>query len=314
MARSSTASSVAAPERSSVIPIVVIVGQIDEMFAKIRSDLQGQSVEVAHVAEQELSRRLDKPPESTSLTPDVYLINCTTGGPHGDWRTLVKRLSTCEPNSHIVLALDKPAGQTVAAAVEAGAADVLWRAELPTFPIVWKRLRELLGRAQESLPPQRDEVVETQLPAATKDQQRAALARVEQRVAAGIPTAAERRAPLADVLGISVPDLRARSGRLDATKIADRLDVPIAKLAAAAGVTRQALSQTPDSPNFQSALDPMARALDVLDRVLSRGDQRKWLQTKHSRLGGATPIEAMLSGRAEAVARMLESVRDGGVD
>jgi hypothetical protein len=111
-------------------------------------------------------------------------------------------------------------------------------------------------------------------------------------------------------LRIATPDLRAPSGRLDATKIAKQLGVPIARLAALVGVSRQALSQTPDSPGIQHALDPIARTLHVLDDSLHPDDQRKWLRTSRENLDGRTPLDRIMSGGADAVARMLESVKE----
>jgi hypothetical protein len=101
---------------------------------------------------------------------------------------------------------------------------------------------------------------------------------------------------------------------LDAKKVADRLGVSVARIASLTPVTRQALNETPDSSRVQEALDPIARSLAVLETALAPEHVNQWLNASHSRLNGSTPLEALLDGRAERVARMLEIARDGGVN
>ena len=114
----------------------------------------------------------------------------------------------------------------------------------------------------------------------------------------------------ANTLSIAAPNLRGPSGRLDATKIARRLGVPIARLAAVVGVSRQALSQTPDSPGIQHALDAIAHTLDVLDTSLQPGDQQKWLRTSRANIDRKTPLDTIMGGGADIVARMLEGASE----
>lgn len=157
------------------------------------------------------------------------------------------------------------------------------------------------------------DVTETWEERATENEVRAARERVNAMLDR-LPGVEERRAPLADLLGVTAPTLRADSGRLDARKIATELGVSLSSLAKITPISRQALNETPDSPRAQAALDPLARTLDVLGTVLSREHMTAWLNTPHRRLTGETPIQAILQGRGEQVARMLEMVRDGGVD
>ena len=149
-------------------------------------------------------------------------------------------------------------------------------------------------------------------PASLEDRN-AARARVRD-AAEHLPTPDERARPIGDLLGVVVPHLRAKSGRLDAGKIAARLNVSLNRLAAAMPISRQALRAKPDSPRVQAALDPIARALDVLELMLPGQQMHGWLQTPHIRLEGETPLEAVLGGQAERVARMLENAREGGVE
>jgi hypothetical protein len=138
----------------------------------------------------------------------------------------------------------------------------------------------------------------------------AALQRVRE---ATLPAARYRSGPIAELLRIQTPELRGKSGRLDAKRVAKRLDVSLRDLAVPLGVTHQALSKTPDSERVQEGLDPIARTLGLLDELLGRERERAWLNTPHLRLGNETPLAASLSGRAEEVARMLGVARDGGV-
>ncbi len=130
---------------------------------------------------------------------------------------------------------------------------------------------------------------------------------------ATLPSARYRSGPIAELLRIQTPELRAKSGRLDAKRIAKRLDVSLRELAVPLGISHQALSKTPDSERVQEGLDPIAQTLGLLDELLGRERERAWLNTPHARLGGETPLRALLSGRAAEVARMLGVVRDGGV-
>ncbi len=130
---------------------------------------------------------------------------------------------------------------------------------------------------------------------------------------ATLPAARYRSGPIAELLRIQTPELRAKSGRLDAKRIAKRLDVSLRELAVPLGISHQALSKTPDSERVQEGLDPIARTLGLLDELLGRERERAWLNTPHARLGDKPPLAALLSGRAEEVAHMLGVAHDGGV-
>jgi hypothetical protein len=270
--------------RIATLPVLVIVGEATDAFAKIENVFQGYSVRTAFLAEKHLLYKLAeiqaaRDPSKTAehatapdgerrgvRSPDLYLFNLITPFRY-DWRDMARRLRIAEPSAGIVLVFDRPTSETTRQAMQAGADEILYEPELSVAALVWRRIGHLIASEE--------------------------------------PTAAGKR----DVLGIAVPHLRAATGRLDATKIAKRLDVPIARLATVVGVSRQALSQTPDSPGIQAALRPIARMFDVLDSVLSPDDERKWLHATHQRLEGKTPLETVMNGEAEVVARMLESTR-----
>jgi hypothetical protein len=147
--------------------------------------------------------------------------------------------------------------------------------------------------------------------AATSDAEaRAARRRVRE---ATLPSLADRRRPLAELLEIPTPELRSGSGRLHAKSIAERLGISLRDLATALDVSHQALSKTPDSKRIQERLDPIARTLGLLDELVGGDSVRAWLNTRNPRLNEETPLSALMAGDAEKVARLLGTVRDGGV-
>jgi hypothetical protein len=268
-----------------------------------------------------------------------------------DWINALKELSKRAPGTAVVVAVGpEPARNLIKAAIQAGADEILSAGDVEIDELVWVRVQSALAKANAApeaasvvlrastrgqLPPEGErrrgerrgsgpvtessagspegDVVESWDEPATPAQIQAARERVRAALG-GIPTAEERGRPLAELLGVSVPALRAGSGRLDAKKIADHLGVPLARLSRIVPISRQALNETPDSVRVQGALDPLARILHVLGTVLPPEHVRAWLNAPHALLGGEAPIHAILDGRAEQVARMLEAARDGGVD
>ena len=151
------------------------------------------------------------------------------------------------------------------------------------------------------------------MPRVARGAAEAALQRVRDAIPS-LPTVEQRSAPLADLMQVRMPSLRAPSGRLDAGRIAARIGVSLSRLAGPLRVSRQALSEMPDSPKAQSGLDPFARVLAVLEELLpNEKAARAWLVSPQQRFSGATPQAVMLDGRAEEVARTLELARDGGL-
>lgn len=146
------------------------------------------------------------------------------------------------------------------------------------------------------------------------DTERIAAMENARRVAESLPTPHERGEPVADILGITAPSLRAESGRFDAIRIANRLGVSLTKFAELMPISRQAISENPDSPKLQRALDPFAIALGTLDMILPEDDVGAWLCTPRERLNMRTPLEAMLAGDADRVAHLLTTaIYNGGV-
>ncbi|HEX6040323.1 antitoxin Xre/MbcA/ParS toxin-binding domain-containing protein [Longimicrobium sp.] len=272
--------------------------------------------------------------------PALYVFNCGIPGsghdlPAGaDWIEALKAVSRRAPGTAILVVV-RP-GQApglITDVIRAGADEILSAGDAEIDELVWLRVQSALARAEvapggsaSSAPwdgserrqgdrrggAQSSDVVETWEAPASEDELRAARERVRA-VVGHLPGARERQGPLADLLGVSAAALRGDSGRLDARRIAAQLGVPLAQLARITPISRQALHLTPDSARAQAALDPVARVLHVLATVLPPEQARGWLHAPHARLDGETPLHAMLDGRAEQVARMVEAARDGGV-
>jgi DNA-binding NarL/FixJ family response regulator len=266
----------------------------------------------------------------------------------------LKTLSRRSPRTAVLVAVDEQAHRIIRIAIHAGADEILSAGDAEIDELVWTRVQSAIARAAAapalaaprghgapaaSAPgaerriaqrrrADRRSTAATSAPATTvrtsdiketweepasETEVQAARERIRSALE-HLPTIEERRGPLADVLGVSTPALRANSGRLDAKKIASQLGVSLAGLAKLTPISRQALNETPDSAHAQAALDPLARILDVLSTVLPREHVAAWLNTPHARIGGETPIRAILEGRGEQVALMLERARGGGVD
>ncbi len=200
----------------------------------------------------------------------LYLFNLLTPF-HYDWQDMLGRLRAADRDAAIVVVVERPTSDAIGDALRAGADELLYEPELSSPHLVWQRIGGFLEPPDSPIPHPPSPVPE---------------------------------------LRIAAPNLRAPSGRLDATMIAKQLGVPIARLAAVVGVSRQALTQTPDSPGIQHALDPIARTLHVLDESLGSDDQQKWLRTSRVNLDRKTPLDAIMNGNANTVARLLESARE----
>ena len=322
-------------------PDVVIVGPADHSYGQIHKVLVDRSVSVDRWSGQRLGTHLRHDARVPAAAPGLYIFNLVDEL-HRNWWEAVGRLSAKEPEAGIVIAMQEPDALAIQQAVDAGASEFIWQAELGVEPIVWSRLYDTLREriasivSEPKLRPRRRwgqrsttgsdlpmkstgdvpvaaRVIESPAARITEDERALALKRIDDGVAR-LPTTEARRQPLADVMAIAVPELRSRNGRLDSSRIADRLGVSVAQLAKLSGVSRQALSKMPDSPTVQPALDPIARSLSILDAVLPPAGVRKWLGASHPMLGDEAPLAVILDRRGESVARLLESAREGLVD
>lgn len=105
-------------------------------------------------------------------------------------------------------------------------------------------------------------------------------------------------------------DLRAASGRLSARRVAETFGLSLSEVARIAGVTRQAVSKTDDSPSIQDALKPFERIARLRARLPQRDFQR-WLNMPSESLEGGAPIDVIRDGKVEAIADWVENLLVG---
>lgn len=99
------------------------------------------------------------------------------------------------------------------------------------------------------------------------------------------------------------------SGRLDARRVAEFYGEPLKKFADHLGVTPPAVSQTPDSPKYQSLLgyfEKVARITPLLENKTSFGG---WVRTPNRDLKGEMPLDLLWGGPARAQ-RLVDAVED----
>jgi hypothetical protein len=112
-------------------------------------------------------------------------------------------------------------------------------------------------------------------------------------------------------LRVVLPELHATSGRIDARKIAEFLDIKLTELCKGLDLNYSAVHKSSDSVNIQSALQPVKRSLEILQDLFENRDTiRAWLNVSHPELG-MTPLEAILSKKSEALQGMLENALEG---
>jgi hypothetical protein len=247
---------------------------------------------------------------------ELYLVNAL--GPDGTTRPdrvsrLVRSIRGRSSRAAIVVVLDESNPAALRAAREAGATSYLGAREAGNDEAIHWRVSDVVADSQrpsapQSLPP----ATVTALAAPSDAEVEAARAAIDSALG-GLPSPAERLARAAEWISVDAPSLRdPGSGRLDAGRIAAVLGVPVSRLARAVGVTQQALSARPDSPKAQSGLQPIARVIAALEEFLPPEHVQMWANTPLQRLGGETPLEMILDGRAEVLARGIERALDGG--
>lgn len=131
------------------------------------------------------------------------------------------------------------------------------------------------------------------------------------------PAAAQAPSGWMEVFDLPAARLRSDSGRLDASRIAQALGVPLKKLAAAIGTGYTTVHKTPDGPALQAVLAPFANTVAMLDQVFAGDTQRvlAWLQSPQERLGNQTPQQAMLApGGAAGVEQFVAGAWMGEPD
>lgn len=102
------------------------------------------------------------------------------------------------------------------------------------------------------------------------------------------------------------------TGRLDAKRIADYLAVPLSSLAHAIEKNTATVHKSPAAISSQDSLAPIARTIGTLMFLLRSRDQvLAWMNSPHPDLGGRTPLNLVLAGKATTVAELLEAALAG---
>jgi hypothetical protein len=123
----------------------------------------------------------------------------------------------------------------------------------------------------------------------------------------------ERRPdPLAETREVMAvtESLLSDKGRLSAKSVADALGIPWTRLAVLLGSTKQAVGKTPDAPALQAPLRTYER-IARLRAVLPEKGVLAWMQRPNVHLDDQSPLEIIESGRADAVADLVESMLTG---
>lgn len=112
---------------------------------------------------------------------------------------------------------------------------------------------------------------------------------------------------------IILPELHDRqSGRVDAIKVAEFMGVALKPLAEGLGLNYKAVHRSPAAAGCQEALRPVKRSLELLHEFFGPPEAiRIWLNTPHPDLAGATALDTILAGKADAVALILENAWNG---
>jgi DNA-binding response OmpR family regulator len=102
------------------------------------------------------------------------------------------------------------------------------------------------------------------------------------------------------------------TGRLDAGRIASFLGAPLSSFAKFSDVSVAGLHKSPRSVSVQPHLIPIARSLAILTQLLSTKESvLAWMNSPHPDLGGQTPLQLVLEGKAQVVTDLLEAALAG---
>jgi len=110
----------------------------------------------------------------------------------------------------------------------------------------------------------------------------------------------------------TVDQLRNDQGRLDAKLVADLFGLTLTDVAANVGISRQALSKTPDSLSVQGALNQFERiARSLLTVTGTEKGLKTWLNAPNKRFDQHTPLEVIKLGKAALLADWVDDARLG---
>lgn len=102
------------------------------------------------------------------------------------------------------------------------------------------------------------------------------------------------------------------TGRLDASRFAEYLKVPLKQFAGALNKNYSTIHKTPAAMTLQPALRSIKRTLEILEQVfVDRSVVLAWLNSPHPDLGRRTPLDVILQGYPDTVEDMLEAALTG---
>lgn len=118
---------------------------------------------------------------------------------------------------------------------------------------------------------------------------------------------------LASIPKVTLPELHdAKTGRIDAQKVADFMSVPLKPLVEGLGLNYKAVHHNPSAAGFQEALRPVKRSMELLQEFVGPATAiRAWLNTPHPDLDRTTALKTILEGKADAVLLILENAWNG---
>lgn len=131
-----------------------------------------------------------------------------------------------------------------------------------------------------------------------------------QRLASTVREAMLDYAPAAPSLVDGLHD--AKTGRIDARKVASFLEVPLSSLSRAIGRPYKSVFKNPASSPIQPALASVHRVISSATRLLgSRSRVLTWMNSPNRELEGFSPLHLVLDGRGEVVADLLDATLAG---
>ena len=122
-----------------------------------------------------------------------------------------------------------------------------------------------------------------------------------------------RQSPLDHVAEVvaATKDLREKSGKLSADRVAKAFGVPKSQLARWLGRSRQAIGKAPDAESLQAPLGYFERIARLRSALGDQGDFRRWLHLPDRQLDGKRPIDVIEQGRMQVVADLVDDMLTG---
>lgn len=128
---------------------------------------------------------------------------------------------------------------------------------------------------------------------------------------------ASKAVPTGQSLTNAVPELRnPRSGKLDASLIADAFGIGLADVARAIGKKLQTIHQTPDSDGLQKLLYPYERIASAIKYTAGslQPALKIWLNAPNQTMPNTLPVELIKKGNAEQLADLWDDTLLGHPD